>query len=1312
MKKLFFICLFLNLLPAMGQGYLMQNTTSYFYAGNLVSVFNFKGLAIAQSQQTTASLPKYTLVDWHGNPIDPEKTDSAWFGEKYYILANKGKYGLLSIKGDTLIPFIYTTIQRTFLDSLFIVTDSLQNGKLVNALHQPIISFEYDDVITSAYPPYFQVTIKDKFNMVDKRGKKLLPFDIGDASWKIENQRYVYFLIKNDLGIFDLQRQEVILKGAYNNIQFYEEGYFSVENDKGKFALFDTLGKQILPFQFAEPITVTGNIARIAEDRIGVLDTLEAYVGSALANPHAPKEKYIVNENGISPANCEVKTAIKPIYRKQYSLIRLRDKKIILTDTCRDFSASSLWGGRLVVETSIFTNDTITFEEKPMYRIIDTLGNTLLAPQPQNITVINDNVYQQAEKSGKYTVINKKGKKLRLRKHTTSKYHSESFFIVRKMIGNENERHYYQIMYYDTNLNLIYKYKEGFKNSNYVNLVDYPIFLPKIHKYSDKIVGVYVLQASGEKVFYPCTDFWENDTWGSNNDVKKLILLQKHKNDKYTCYVLDDKGNNITPPYDSLLYKHEFDKIRHFILFRAGKKYYYDYNFSPLKTRYKENKQAVVAKNKLVQGLIDTTGRWVIPAKYETMFFVNDSLFTGKYPIHDNYYVTDLLNDKGEILATYDIIYAIGVKGLSKVVKNNKENFIDSKGKLLFPLQYYVNIEDTRQLYFSLASDDKKSLVDIHGKSVLPTKYEWLAWADKAKGYSFVQLNGKQGIIDMDGKEIIPVIYNSMLNIEMLPGHRLDIENLTKWKESCWVANLNGKYGLIDKQGKVIVPFKHSYAGYYDLGYYIFPEKKHLVAYRIDGSIFNETFSDIYGIEHDSKYMGVRYRNRYGIIDTANHWLIAPTFKTPIIKWTDLDKAIYILTMSETPLYTQKVMGVTTINYLPQIALNRKGKILAEKHKEKVDMLEMEKDILFAPIAGKNKFNIIDSTGKAITIKGKFGRSHGTILVYETRKDGQYNIHIIDKQGNKISDIYEDNVYNGVNEKPFFIVATQTGKKGTISAEGKEIIPPIYDCFNQEKGLSIIKVCVGEKVGFIDETGKIIIPIQYDAASNFSEGLCVVSIGKKVGCIDSLGNVVLPLQYEGVVILGRNLFAINQNCLWQLIRRNGELAHNEYFKLVRKGEDRMSFTHGGIDTYNEDNFYATLDKEELKIIDTGNNILLVKAKIAVTDQKNAYILHEKGKYGIVSLDFKEVILPCEYDDIYLPPNFQVDKPVISLKKEGLFGLMVDGKVTLPPQYHTIIEQSTTLLNTRNTLEILPYFRLIKGNETHFYYYREGSWHLK
>ena len=56
------------------------------------------------------------------------------------------------------------------------------------------------------------------------------------------------------------------------------------------------------------------------------------------------------------------------------------------------------------------------------------------------------------------------------------------------------------------------------------------------------------------------------------------------------------------------------------------------------------------------------------------------------------------------------------------------------------------------------------------------------------------------------------------------------------------------------------------------------------------------------------------------------------------------------------------------------------------------------------------------------------------------------------------------------------------------------------------------------KFGYVDETGKEIIPFIYSSAANFSEGLACVSIGfefqKRYGYIDKSGNVVIPFKYR------------------------------------------------------------------------------------------------------------------------------------------------------------------------------------------------------
>ena len=52
------------------------------------------------------------------------------------------------------------------------------------------------------------------------------------------------------------------------------------------------------------------------------------------------------------------------------------------------------------------------------------------------------------------------------------------------------------------------------------------------------------------------------------------------------------------------------------------------------------------------------------------------------------------------------------------------------------------------------------------------------------------------------------------------------------------------------------------------------------------------------------------------------------------------------------------------------------------------------------------------------------------------------------------------------------------------------------------------------KWGFVDEQGKKVIPFEYEAADEFSEGLAAVQIKKKYGFVDAKGNIVIPAMYD------------------------------------------------------------------------------------------------------------------------------------------------------------------------------------------------------
>lgn len=56
-------------------------------------------------------------------------------------------------------------------------------------------------------------------------------------------------------------------------------------------------------------------------------------------------------------------------------------------------------------------------------------------------------------------------------------------------------------------------------------------------------------------------------------------------------------------------------------------------------------------------------------------------------------------------------------------------------------------------------------------------------------------------------------------------------------------------------------------------------------------------------------------------------------------------------------------------------------------------------------------------------------------------------------------------------------------------------------------------VCRDGKWGFIDTSGREVVPCKYDAVNDFHEGLALVKLDGKFGYIDKTGCEVIPLQY-------------------------------------------------------------------------------------------------------------------------------------------------------------------------------------------------------
>ena len=255
-------------------------------------------------------------------------------------------------------------------------------------------------------------------------------------------------------------------------------------------------------------------------------------------------------------------------------------------------------------------------------------------------------------------------------------------------------------------------------------------------------------------------------------------------------------------------------------------------------------------------------------------------------------------------------------------------------------------------------------------------------------GLSRAEKNGKWGFINKSGAEVIPFIYsgaNGFVN-GLAPVCKDD------------------KWGYIDTQGKVVIPFKYDEAG-----------------------VFKDGLAEVTkGKYQDSKS---------GFIDTTGKEVIPVMYRG--CNWG----------------FSEGLAGVCVEGYL------------------------------------KGKYGYIDTTGEVVIpfiydyvndfSEGLAGVELGGMCGY-IDKTGQVVIPITLERREWF---HEGMVKDSQDLKNW----------GFIDRNGENVIPYIYEWVDDfSEGLAL--VWKDEKCGFIDKEGKVVIPFIYDRAGGFSEGLAVISV--------------------------------------------------------------------------------------------------------------------------------------------------------------------------------------------------------------------------
>jgi serine/threonine protein kinase len=144
------------------------------------------------------------------------------------------------------------------------------------------------------------------------------------------------------------------------------------------------------------------------------------------------------------------------------------------------------------------------------------------------------------------------------------------------------------------------------------------------------------------------------------------------------------------------------------------------------------------------------------------------------------------------------------------------------------------------------------------------------------------------------------------------------------------------------------------------------------------------------------------------------------------------------------------------------------------------------------------------------------------------------------------------------------------GKYGYIDTTGKEVIPLKYDYAQDfEKELAIVEL--NGKWGYIDKTGNEVIPIKYDNVRDFEKELATVELNGKWGFIDKAGQEVIPLKYDAVHTFSEGLARAELNGKWGFIDKTGK-------EVIPFRYDNASFFSGGLASVKLNGKWGYIDK--------------------------------------------------------------------------------------------------------------------------------------
>ncbi len=202
--------------------------------------------------------------------------------------------------------------------------------------------------------------------------------------------------------------------------------------------------------------------------------------------------------------------------------------------------------------------------------------------------------------------------------------------------------------------------------------------------------------------------------------------------------------------------------------------------------------------------------------------------------------------------------------------------------------------------------------------------------------------------------------------------------------------------------------------------------------------------------------------------------------------------------------------------------------------------------------AGNTVFELPDEFSQRIvagaggvTMKHSIGWFSEGLSVYceNARDEGGLSSKVLgymDTTGKTVIDLSDRGYTDAGRFNEGLTWAIKDSKLGYIDKTGREVIPFEYDTgYVFVNDLAAVQK--DGKYGFIDKTGKTVIPFEYDNSFGSGDGLLTVEKDGKYGLIDAGNNLIVPLEYDDIsTYMNGVAYAIKDGILYIITPDNGQ----------------------------------------------------------------------------------------------------------------------------------------------------------------------------